>query len=80
MKGDPVAQRNIVADYTLPDVSFWQGWIEDSIAESTEAESLVQLDELFDRALNDCPQIDLVTSLLDNAFHRYEAEIIVSTE
>lgn len=71
-----LSKREHFAANFLPPSNFWLDWIIDKIAAGGEDKNVGELDELFDRALSECPSIDIVKEMVDNAFHRYEADLI----
>jgi RNA recognition motif-containing protein len=69
-------KREHFAANFLPPSKFWLDWIIDKIAAGGEDKNVGELDELFDRALSECPSVDIVKEMVDNAFHRYEADLM----
>ena len=70
--------RSLFAAKFLPDTKFWIDWIQDKILSAgAVCTDLVELDELFQNAIFNCPNIEIVTEWVENSFHRYEACLLV---
>jgi hypothetical protein len=67
-------ERNDFYKNGYPDVKFWMAWIEDKIS---AVDRIEELDRLFERAISDCPHVDIVKEFVSNAFDRLEAELMV---
>ena len=77
-RSDLESHRALFAARFLPDVQYWMEWVQDRISlRGATSKDLIELDDLFSCAISQCPSIEILNEWIENAFHRYEAELTV---